>query len=294
MKAIVSETSAGRRPDILVIFLLSLGWASAGLAADFDLQGHRGARGLKPENTIAAFEKALELGVTTIELDVVMTRDGVFAVHHDLKLNPKICRDPLGGSLPRQPLAELDFADIAELDCGSQRLSEFPDQKLTPGERIPRLEQVLDLANAAPYPVRVSIELKQSIDKMSRPLEETVALLVALLRQRDLEDRTIVQSKWGEVLTEIREQAPSIERSIILRIASEKRWVENGIATIVSRKHVSLKRSEVRQLETQGIRVIPWTVNSPKAMQKLIDWGVDGLITDYPDRALAILNSEHD
>ena len=157
---------------------------------------------------MAAFEKALELGVTTIELDIVMTRDGVFAVHHDLRLNRKVCQGSHGEPLPRGPLGQLDFSEISQLDCGSQRLGNFPEQVLSPGERIPRLEQVLDLAVDAPYPVGLSIELKQPIDEMPRTLTEVVADLVEQLRSRGLEDRVIVQSKWGEVLAEVRSQAP--------------------------------------------------------------------------------------
>jgi glycerophosphoryl diester phosphodiesterase len=243
---------------------------------------------------MAAFEKAIELGVTTLELDVVMTRDGVFAVHHDLRVNSKICRAPGDGPPPRGPLAEMAFSDLSQLDCGSRRLGNFPEQILSPGERIPRLEQVVDVAVAAPYPVGLSIELKQPIDGMPRPLAEVVGALIDLLRSRQLEERAIVQSKWGEVLTEVRNLAPDVDRAIVLRIASAKPWVLDGTATIVSRKHVYLDRREVRNLQEQGVRVIPWTVNKPKAIQKMMDWGVDGIITDYPDRALDLLQARLD
>ena len=89
----------------------------------------------------------------------------------------------------------------------------------------------------------------------------------------------------------MRNQAPTVERAIVLRIASAKPWVEDGTATIVSRKHIYLDRGEVENLQAQGVRVIPWTVNRPKAIEKMMDWGVDGLITDYPDRVLEILAS---
>ena len=241
---------------------------------------------------MAAFEKAIELGVTTLELDVVMTRDGVFAVHHDLRVNSKICRSRGEASLPRRPLAEMEFSDLSQLDCGSGRLGNFPEQVLSPGEPIPRLEQVLDLAVSSPYPARLSIELKQPMGKMPKSVEEVVATLVELLGQRNLVDRAIVQSKWGEVLAEVRKQEPALGRSLVIRIASAKPWIEGGTATIVSRKHVYLDRGEVKNLQKQGVRVIPWTVNKAKAIQKMMDWGVDGIITDYPDRALDILKAQ--
>lgn len=274
-------------------FLFAVVATVDGSPADFDVQGHRGCRGLAPENTMAAFEKAIELGVTTIELDVVMTRDGVFAVHHDLRLNTKLCESPDGEPLRRRPLAELDFSDISNLDCGGRRVSKFPDQALSPGERIPRLEEVLDLAAGAPYPVQLSIEIKQPTGKMPKPVEEVVAQLAGLLRERNLEKRTIVQSAWGTVLVEVQKLEPDLGRSLVVKAASAKLWVENGTATIVSRKHAHLNRSEVERLQKKGVLVIPWTVNKPQAIQKMMDWGVDGIITDYPDRALAILNERN-
>ncbi len=284
------------RPTSLILsiccYLLTTGARVDGSPVDFDVQGHRGARGLAPENTMAAFETAIELQVTTIELDVVMTRDSVFVVHHDLRLNPKLCSSPDGEPLRRRPVVELDYSDISDLDCGSQRLSKYPDQVLSPGERIPRLEDVLDLAAGAPYPVQVSIEIKQPIDEMPQFLEEVIAILVGLLREKELEQRAIVQSKWGEVLAEVRKQAPDLGRALVVKSASAKPWVENGTATIVSRKHVHLSRSEVERLQKRGVLVIPWTVNKPQAIQKMMDWGVDGIITDYPDRALALLNDQ--
>ncbi len=278
----------------IVICCLFLGAAAGvdGSAADFDVQGHRGCRGLAPENTMAAFGKAIELGVTTLELDVVMTRDGVFAVYHDLRLNPKLCARLDGEPVRRRPLAELDFRDISELDCGSRRPGKFPEQSLSPGERIPRLEEVLDLATEALYPVRLSIEIKDSTAKMPKPVGAVVAQLVDLLQERDLVNRTIVQSKWGEILVEVRNQEPALGRALVVEGASAKRWVEDGTATVVSRKHVYLDRSEVERLQQKGILVIPWTVNKPQAIQKMMDWGVDGIITDYPDRALALLDDQ--
>ena len=273
-------------------FLLTTGARVDASAEELDIQGHRGARGLAPENTMAAFQTAVDLGVTTLELDVVMTRDGVFAVHHDLQLNPKLCQSPSGGRLPRGSLAELDFSEISELDCGSRRPGKFPEQTLSPGERIPRLEEVLDLAIEAPYPVRLSIEIKNSTAKMPKPVEVLVAQLVALLQERGLEHRTAIQSTSGAVLVEVRKQEPALGRALVVKAASAKRWVEDGTATIVSRKHEHLNRSEVERLQGKGVLVIPWTVNKPKAIQKMMDWGVDGLITDYPDRALFLLRDQ--
>ena len=280
-------------PYYLACYLLASTIAGADASAEvLDIQGHRGCRGLAPENTMVAFEKAIDLGVTTLELDVVMTRDGVFAVYHDLRLNPKLCTRSDGESVRRQPLAELDFQDLSGLDCGSRRPGKFPEQTLSPGERIPRLEEVLDLAIEAPYPVRLSIEIKDSTAKMPKPVEVLVAQLVALLQEPGLEHRTAIQSTSGAVLVEVRKQEPALGRALVVKAASAKRWVEDGTATIVSRKHEHLNRSEVERLQGKGVLVIPWTVNKPEVIQKMMDWGVDGIITDYPDRALFLLRDQ--
>jgi glycerophosphoryl diester phosphodiesterase len=94
------------------------------------------------------------------------------------------------------------------------------------------------------------------------------------------------------VLVEVRKQESALGRALVVKAASAKRWVEDGTATIVSRKHVHLGRGEVERLQKRGVLVIPWTVNDPKVMRKMMDWGVDGIITDYPDRALALLSDQ--
>lgn len=255
----------------------------------FDVQGHRGARGLAPENTLPAFEKAIALGVTTLELDLQVTSDGVLVVYHDDRLDSKLCASAQGEKIKRRRLSEVEYREIADLDCGSQGAPGLPHQVPFPGARIPRLEEVLELAERAPYPVWVSLEIKPSVGELPQPLDEVVTQIVSEIESLGLEHRTIIQSKWGEVLLEVRDHSPGLGRALVVRVAGARRWVEEGVATIVSRKHVFLRRDEVAKLQQQGIRVIPWTVNKPKRMRRMIAWGVDGVITDYPDRALAVL-----
>lgn len=280
-----------------LVIALSLRLLATGVDAserdqtEFDVQGHRGARGLLPENTLPAFSRALELGVTTLEMDLQMTRDGVLVVHHDKRLNSKLCQRLDGDRVGNRLLAELDYSEIESLDCGSRRARGFPAQVLTPGARIPRLEEALDLAAAAHYPVWVSLEIKQPMDKLPLSLEEVVDRIVSMLMSRGLESRGIVQSKWGAVLQVVRERAPSLERALVVRTARAHHWVEEGVATIVSRKHVYLDRAEVEAMQALGARVIPWTVNKPARMERLQEWGVNGLITDYPDRAMEMLGA---
>jgi len=258
-------------------------------SSDFDVQGHRGCRGLAPENTLPAFAKGIELGVTTLELDMQVTLDGTFVVHHDKRLNPKLCVSADGGKVKREPLASLSYAEIANLDCGSRRLQQFPQQTLAPGAHIPTLEEVLEMAAEAPYPVWLSIEIKQTAKELPLSLGDVVDQLVDLIDRHDLIERTIIQSECGDVLAAIRQRAPQLERSLVIRWGSAQRWVEDGTATIISRKYRFVRRGQVAKLQQQGVQVIPWTVNKPEKIRRLLEWGVDGVITDYPDQALELV-----
>ena len=145
---------------VLAFVLLSALPLAAGGSPGLDVQGHRGCRGLRPENTLPAFEKALELGVTTLEMDIQATSDRVLVVTHDQRLDAKICVSDTGDRVPRDPFRDLRFEQLAQIDCGSRPSSKFPEQKPVPGARIPRLEQVFDLVRDADYPVQLSIEIK--------------------------------------------------------------------------------------------------------------------------------------
>jgi glycerophosphoryl diester phosphodiesterase len=135
---------------VLAFLVLAGSWAAttAGASGDsFDVQGHRGWRGGYPENTMAAFRAALELRVTTLALDVQVTRDGVPVVHHDAKLNRSLCVRDDGKPVKGEPIAQLELSSLADIDCGSRRNGKFPEQPV-PGERIPRLDDVAEIAAA--------------------------------------------------------------------------------------------------------------------------------------------------
>ncbi len=158
--------------------------------APLDVQGHRGARGLLPENTLAAFQRALELGVSTLELDLGVTRDRQVVVSHDRRLSPEICRRADGAPLPSSPplLRDLDLEEVQALDCGSLNpdRSRFPEppRENVPGARIPTLGQVFELARGHGDPVRVHLEIKVSptVDE-TVPYAEVVDLVAAVVRE---------------------------------------------------------------------------------------------------------------
>jgi len=257
----------------------------------FDVQGHRGCRGLFPENTMPAFRAALELGVTTLELDLQVTRDRVLVVHHDQKLDSSRCVHDDGSPVSSTAIKKLDYSDLADIDCGRRPDGKFPERQTVTGARIPRLEEILTLARDAAYPVRLSIEIKLQRAAHAIPLDEFAELFVKTVREFGLEERTIVQSFRPEALRAVGELAPNIELAILVRRSSayDQAIADSG-ATILSPRFDGLQQADVERFRKRGIAVIPWTVNKPESIRRMIDWDVDGIISDYPDRVLEILS----
>lgn len=294
-------------------------------AAAFDLQGHRGARGLAPENTLAAFKRALDLGVTTLETDMAVTKDGVVVISHEPALFPPIVRGPDGRwiAAPGPPirtltLAELERYDIGRLDPSSSYAKGFPEQVPADGQRFPTLDQVYALAAASGKPVRFNIETKVTPTSGDAVVEPAAfaRLVVERVKAAGAESRTTVQSFDWRTLVEVRRIAPQIETvcltseggsfdTVKADASGRSPWhaglslAEQGgsvpaLAAAAgcaawSPNAAALSPDRIQDAHRRGLKVVPWTVNSPADMARLIDWGVDGLITDYPDRARKVL-----
>lgn len=293
----------------------------------FDLQGHRGARGLMPENTLPAFEKALALGVTTLELDTVMTADGVVVVHHDRHLAPERTRNAAGAWLAGEnPPAilfltteELAAYDIGSAKPGSRVAERYPDQPALDGVAIPTLAAVLARAEAVSGGrIRYNIETKISplSPEDSAEPEAFAEALVAVLREVGDEARAAVQSFDWRSLQAVQRLAPEIAT---VYLTAEQSWLDNlgrgeaapspwigGLeidwaevtlpqaihragGAVWSPYYRDLREADLREAQQLGLGVVPWTVNDPADMASLIDLGVDGLITDYPDRARKVM-----
>lgn len=264
-------------------------------SGELDVQGHRGARGLRPENTLPAFEKALELGVTTLELDLQVTADRHLVVRHDPRPERKLCRLESGAPVPRTPFRELRLEDLEGIDCGSRKDPDYPEQVPVPGARIPTLEEVFELARAAPYPVRLNVEIKIKKPSETIPVREFAALVVEAIRASGLEGRVMVQSFEPEALRAVGETAPEIPTALLVRSRTAyERLLEESGADVISPRVGGLREKDVRSLQDRGISVIPWTVNDRPTMRRLIEWGVDGIITDYPDRLLDLVRESED
>ena len=260
---------------------------SAGVAADLDNQGHRGCRGLRPENTIAAFTDALALAVTTLEFGVRATRDGVLVLHHDAYLDPMRCVNDDGSEVSRTPIKELRYEHLQAIDCGRVPDPHFPRQLPDPGARIPRLEQVLALARDASYPVRLNVEILS--DKGGCPVRHCAETLVSMLDEHGLIGRAMVQSFDPQALLAVKAVDSRITRSI--RVKSRKRFhrlVRESDSSVLSPDYRELRPEDIAHFHNRNIAVIPWTVNQPDDMRRLMIWGVDGMISDYPDDVIRV------
>lgn len=318
--ATASGTIATMHPFLrpLAAALLAALVPLAGFA--FDLQGHRGARGLAPENTLRAFDRALSVGVTTLELDVAVTADGVVVVSHDPALNPAFTRDAGGQWLPaRGPLirdltlAQLQAYDVGRIAPGSSYARGFPQQQPADGERIPRLKDVFELVRArGAKDVRFNIETKLSPQQPQETVsvEAMTDALLRELRAAGVLERTTVQSFDWRSLQRVQQLEPRLATAYLtvqtanndntrdgtwtagLRLAdhgSVPRLVKAAGGGTWSPNAGALTRELLAEARALGLRVVPWTVNDEAVMEKLVDWGVDGIITDHPERLRAVL-----
>lgn len=273
----------------------------------FDLQGHRGARGLFPENTLEGFRAAFALGLHSFELDAGVTRDGVVVLHHDPRLNPDITRGPDGAWLgvPGPLLRDLAWTEVRAYDVGRVRpgtayAAAYPDQRPHDGARIPRLADLLALPGAP----RLLIELKLFPDHpdWTVPPEEMTERVLYDVAAAGALDRVAVQSFDWRAPRHARRTRPGVATGWLTRaetVAAPALWwgVDagscdlDGVADRVAAEgggtwtpfHADLTRPRLARAHALGLRVVPWTVNDPARMAELAAWGVDGLITDRPD-----------
>jgi glycerophosphoryl diester phosphodiesterase len=275
-------------------------------ARGFDVQGHRGAKGLVVENTMEGFRAAYEAGVSGIELDVRLSADGEVVVWHDAVLLPHKARSDTPGIIGSR-VADLTLAQLRRVDVGSQTLEGFPEQRPASGAHIATLSEVLALAAERPSAVWWTIELKVDPhdpgEVASRRL--LVEKVLECLREAGLESQSFVHSFDWAVLEISRDLAPAVARSALVeegvtwvpgsawtgsvRVGETHLDVCAGAAAVgahvVSPEHVLVDEAFVARAHELGLGVLPWTVNDPGTMRALLEAGVDGLVTDYPDRA---------
>ncbi len=305
-----------RRLATPAVLALSL----AGCAVPLDLQGHRGARGLAPENTLAAFDAALTLGVTTLELDTVLTADDVVVISHDAALNPNFTRNAVGayidapGSAIRNlTFSELQSFDVGRLRPGSRYAQGFPEQRSVDGQRIPRLADLFDLAQRrGARDIRFNIETKINPLKpeLTPDPDAFVGAILDVARRHGVLRRIALQSFDWRTLQAAQRLAPEVPT---VYLSAQQAWANNvadprwtagfklteqgSVPRLVkaaggavwSPYHGDLTRPLMIEARQLGLQVIVWTVNEPADIEKMLDLGVHGIISDRPDRVRSAL-----
>jgi glycerophosphoryl diester phosphodiesterase len=257
------------------------------LAPTIRVIGHRGARALRPENTIPAFEYAIAAGVDALELDAAVTRDNVVVVSHDPILRPPIC----SGGQPGAVIRQLTLAEVQQWDCGAIRNPDFMRQEPVPGTPMPTLDQVLALAPRGRFDFNIEIKSCPQHPELTPPPDEFASLVLESVHRRRLETRVVVQSFDFRTLHAMNRLAPEIRLSALYS-GPPRDFVavarEAG-AGIVSPDESLVTPGQVSAAHRAGLQVIPWTANTPAQWDRLVAAGADAIITDDPAALLEFL-----
>ncbi|MER7245655.1 glycerophosphodiester phosphodiesterase family protein [Kribbella sp. NPDC000426] len=326
-------------PCALIAGLLLPAAPAAAHRGDFDIQAHRGGLGLTVESTIASFSHGLELGVSTLELDVQITQDGYAVVTHDRKVDGNKCRDtaPYTAGDPEYPyvgkfINTLSLKQVKQLDCGSLPQANFPEQQPDPGARMPELRDIFALVHRyRAYGVKLNVETKVEAGAPTEtaPREQFVQVVASEIRKANIARQVTIQSfDWGSLMRmhQVMPQLPlvALDNYDFLQVGKPGRspWlggididdfggdvvkaVKSFGASAISpvdgfpqggkigdpgfRPYFT--KDAVKAAHKAGLKVVPWTVDEPATIKWFIEQGVDGIISDYPDRVRDVVRSE--
>ncbi len=285
----------------------ALSISACGTKKTIDLQGHRGCRGIRPENTMVAFEKALEIGVTTLEMDVVITKDHEVIVSHEPYFSHEISNDPSGNLITKENekehnLYQLSHEAIEQYDVGLRPHARFPQQEKVAATK-PLLKDVIEMSEnytlihsrKKPF-YNIEVKRDPALDSLFQPPVETfVNLVLSEVQHQPFSDRVCLQSFDLETLRLIHEKAPEITLALLIEAETD---VEENIKTlgftpdIYSPYFALINQQTMDYCNEHSIRVIPWTVNKKEDLLHLLELGVDGIITDYPNEFKVILEEK--
>ncbi|MBS1563644.1 MAG: glycerophosphodiester phosphodiesterase [Bacteroidetes bacterium] len=266
----------------------------------FDTEGHRGGRGLAPENTIPAMLKGLDAGVTTLEMDAMITKDRKVILSHDPFFNPAITTLPDGGFIPpadakKYVIFQMDYADVQKYDVGLKPYPAFPQQERVKASK-PLLGEVIAQADAyarqkqRPLPF-YNIETKSNpaTDGVNHPgPDEYVDLIMAVIKEKKVEERVIIQSFDPRTLQSLHKRYPDIKTALLIE-GNDKRALATQVEqlgftpTIYSPFFSLVNPALLKECHHLKMKVVPWTVNDKKEIDRLRGLGVDGIISDYPN-----------
>lgn len=265
-----------------------------------DVQGHRGCRGLLPENSLPAFEKAIDLGVNTLELDIAITKNNEVVVSHEPFMSRTICFNHEGNEIPedmdmKYNLYQMSHEEIKQFDCGTKFHPTYPKQDKIEVYK-PLLSEVFELAVKKDSDVKFNIEIK------SKPAyygtytpypKDYVKIVLDEVVQSGMFNRVNLQSFDLAILEEIKKQSPKMKVALLVdedEAIAEKLEALTYKPEIISPYFKLLSKKEVEDYQSSNFIIIPWTINDVSDMKKMIEWNVDGIITDYPNTLIDLLN----
>jgi glycerophosphoryl diester phosphodiesterase len=275
-----------------------------------EVQAHRGARECFPENTLPAFEAAWNMGLGLIELDIQITSDGIPVIYHDFAVNPDLCCYMDGSSITKAPLVKsLTLAELKNIDCGSKPDPRFKKQERIPGIQIPTLEELIDAITSASTDVNtiLNIELKRDPrnPSLSFSAEDIVTKVLSIVGNKGFAKRVRYCSFDPEILVLLRKKEPNATLAFlfdeVILEAIPKHFAVPGLDYILSfakaqniqilspDHHLLKDPSMVCLFQSRGFKVVTWTPNDPARWQELINFGVNGIITDSPKALLSFL-----
>ena len=259
----------------------------------FDIQGHRGCRGLLPENTIGGFVKAISLGVNTLEFDLIISKDKQVVISHDTFFRYEITsmvngEDVTESNQRKFNLYTMDYADIKEIDVGMKQHPRFNSQAKVSAIK-PLLKELIETSERISSKIQFNGEIKSTVngDGINHPqIAEFCDLVVAQIKKAHIENRFTIQSFDTRALEYMHKIYPEIKLSYLVETKETLKKHVSALTftpTIYSPDYKLLTKKDVSEAHAFGMRVIPWTVNTIEEIETLIQMGVDGIITDYPN-----------
>jgi len=263
---------------------------------EVDIQGHRGCRGLLPENSLPAFEKAIDLGVNTLELDIAITKDNKVVVSHEPFMSRTICFNSEGEVIPedmdmKYNLYTMTHEEIKQFDCGSKNHPTYTEQEKVKTYK-PLLSEVFELAKAKNPKIKFNIEIKSKPEYYGvyTPQPKVyVEIVLSEIKNSQMFDVVNLQSFDLVILEEVKKQSPEMPVALLV---DDDETIKVKLAKlsyqpeIISPYFKLLSQKEVRNYQSQGYLIIPWTINDVEDMKTMLEWQVDGIITDYPNKLI--------
>lgn len=286
-----------------LILLLALGTVSIFAQSKPEIHGHRGCRGLMPENTIPAFLKAIDEGAVWLELDVVISMDNQVVVSHEHYMNCATCLDSMGNPITKEQqtsfnIYQMTADQVRKFDCGSLPYPSYPEQvkmKVTKplfAEMIDAVENYLKQNNLPPVGYNIEIKCSPAGDNLFHPEPaRMVDLVMEVVQSKGIADRSFIQSFDIRPLQYLHKIQPDMRTGLLIQnVKSMKENLKElgYMPTYYNPYHMLISKKLIRKLHKRGIQICAWTVNKEKDIRKILAMGVDGIITDYPNRVKAL------